>query len=187
MILTEDQQKAQPLLEQHGIIITPNEIDHESYIELSWAIQIGRVIHKEKALELRCCGDGGEVHRSLALYDLIRADGNIDGIAIGRVSSGYSVVWSGCNRRFVYPSTLVSIHQAQNGSWVQGQFQRDYEMGYEHSQWCNARLIEIYAGISNQDTDYWHKAVLGAGMELLNFDAGQLIKMDMARPISERV
>jgi len=186
MILTEDQQKAQPLLEKYGIIITPNEIDHDTYTELSWALQIGREIHKDAPLELRCCGIGGEGHRSFALYDLVRADGNIDGIALGRVSSGYSVVWSGCNRRFVYPSAVIGIHQAKNGAWIQGQLQSDYELGYKHSLWSNNKLVEIYASISNQNTDYWHDAVFSAGMELLNLDARQLIELDMAKSISER-
>ena len=186
MSLTESQEKKQPLLEAYGIIVAPNESDHDTYIEWSWALKIGREIHPECPLEIRCCGIGGEVSRSLALYDLIQADGNIDGIALGRVSSGYSIAWSGCNRRFVYPTAVVSIHQAKNGAWQQGQFQRDYEIGHERYKWCNSKLIEIYEKISNQGANYWHDKVYSTGMEMLNFDAEQLIKLDMAMAISER-
>jgi ATP-dependent protease ClpP protease subunit len=186
MTLTEDQQKAQPLLEQYGIIVAPNEIDHDTYLELSWALKIGREMHPESPLELRCCGIGGEVSRSFAIYDLVQQDGNIDGIALGRVSSGHTIIWSGCNRRFVYPTALVSIHQTKNGAWLQGQLQRDYELGFERYKWGNRQLVEIYAKSSNQGADFWHDKVFSAGAELLNFDASQLIELEMAAPISER-
>jgi ATP-dependent protease ClpP protease subunit len=186
MTFTDDQQKAQPLLEQHGIIIAPEEINHDTYIELSWALRIGRELHPAQPLEFRCCGVGGESSRSFAIYDLVQQDGNIDGIALGRVSSGHSIIWSGCNRRFVYPTAMVSVHQSKNGSWQQGQVQRDYELGYEQTKWTNSRLVEIYEKVSNQGADYWHDKVFGAGMELFNIDANQLVELDMAKPISER-
>jgi ATP-dependent protease ClpP protease subunit len=110
----DSQTEKQPLLESHAIIIAPEGIDHSSYLELSWALHVGRVLHPGRPLELRCCGDGGELSPAFALSDLIRSDGNIDGICIGRVSSAHSLIWASCNRRFVHPSALLGVHQSHN-------------------------------------------------------------------------
>jgi len=186
-MLTDDQKETQPLLEDYGIIIAPEELSHATYAELSWALYVGRKLHPEKPIELRCCGDGGEVALSLALVDLIQADGNVDGICVGQVCSGHSLLWAACIRRFVYPNALLSIHQTlhfgYNSNAVSEHDQRIINMRME---WGNKRLIDIYTAASRCDRSYWRELLYSTMTEMVSLDAGQLIDLGMAVPISER-
>jgi len=186
MTLTDEQKKQQPLLEELGIILAPEEINYDGYLGLTWALILGRSLHPEKALALHCCGVGGDVGYALAIVDLIQEDGNMDGIAIGRASSGHSVVWAACPRRYVYPNARIGVHQVRTGEWNNNQTERDYQLSSGRYEWINKRLIATYTAASNKNEDYWREIVYGAGIELKDFDADDLLGLGMAKPISER-
>ena len=185
MKMTDEQKNSQPLLE-HGIILMPKNVYHEDYINLSWALLLARKSYQDKPLELACYGEGGGINSAFAIYDLVKRDGNIDGIAIGDVSSAHSIVWAACNRRFVYPNSAVSIHQVKNGVWQQGYYEHDYELAGERFRWCNLRVAELYADISNEDKSYWHQQIMSAHAQVAYFDAEKLVELGMASYISER-
>jgi ATP-dependent protease ClpP protease subunit len=186
--LSDDQRNEQPLLESHGIIIASVEIDGDAYVELSWALHLGRALHPEKPLELRCHGHGGLAHAALAIADLIIHDGNVDGIAMGEVASAHSYIWAACNRRYVYPNALLGVHRCwATGTWapLQG---AEYRMLGSNLDLIDRQAIRLYAKQSNKSKKWWRQRLaLSSPSALLYLDAHQLIHdLEMARPIKER-
>jgi ATP-dependent protease ClpP protease subunit len=185
-VLSDEQKKAQPLLAKWGIIILPEEINHEAYVEFSWALQIGRELHGDKPIELRCCGTGGGSRWSFAIADLIKRDGNIDGILIGEVTSGHSIIWSWCQRRYAYPLASLKVHQVYSSGWASDQTETDHRLSLEEHEYVNKMMIERFAEISIQGSDWWSNVIYGTHIKTKLMPTEELIDMLMAEPISNR-
>lgn len=182
--LTDAQKEKQPLLIGFGIILAPEELDHAAYLELSWALHIARVLHPNKVIELRCCGRGGDGSRAFAVADLIQHDGQVAGIAVGRISSGHSIIWGACQARYAYPNSIVSIHQART-DWINEYSQQDFENHSESIVRLNERMIRLYSAISNKGHEYWHDLLFRGGRALVDLDYEKLIALEMAKPSKE--
>lgn len=188
VILTDDQKKAQPLLEGHGIILTPDQIDADSYIALSWAIALGRIMHPRRALELRLSGLGGESRHAFALIDLIQADGNIDGVVLGEANSAHANLWAACARRYVFPHSCVELHRVTNGGWNGEADSRLFSRLSAEYDWADDKQAALWADVSNRSATWWRDQ-FGTTSRFLTvrFGARELIEdLCIARPYSER-
>lgn len=183
--LTDDQKAAQPLLETFGVILLPPDIDHEAYKEMSWALRLARALHPEQPLELRCHGDGGSGDVMLAIVDLVQADGNVDGMLIGRAYSASSVIWAACARRYVYPNAGIGVHGAlmNVSSWADGQYYQTYVSGVAST---DEAMIALYAAASRKSRKWWRRQMARGHSACVNIDAAKLVEIGMARPVAER-
>jgi ATP-dependent protease ClpP protease subunit len=185
--LTDDQRTAQPLLEAFGIIIAPEEVSHASYVQLSWALAVGRALHGDQPLALRCYGDGGDADAALALVDLIQADGNVDGIALGEVSSANATLWVACARRYITPHAMIAIHGVSHGEWRPRWDAEMYRRKVAEFDWYNERLAQLLAAVSTRTARWWLKRLSERGDVLIRFDYDAVVDdLEMARPLKER-
>lgn len=187
VVLTDDQKKQQPLLETLGIIIAPENIDFDAYLQLSWALALARFFHPDRILELRCHGSGGLVDAGFAIADLICADGNVDGIALGDVASAHTYLWTACARRYVYPNARFSYHPVATGAWSVRLEAEDFERTAKMTKWENKRVLQMYADASAKSLDWWRKKYTHGGYTLEILNAQTLIDIGMAQPIRERM
>jgi ATP-dependent protease ClpP protease subunit len=180
--LTDDQRKAQPLLESLAIIITPFEINDAFYREMMWALKLGRLIHPKKPLALHCHGNGGTVSTALAIVDLIQQDGNIHGFLLGTATSAHTMIWAACQHRYVYPHAGIEIHPVATGAWESRLQEEDYA-NYRHSiGWQNKQILWIYANASTKSVKWWKKQYRKGGYTCVNLPAKKLIQIGMAQP-----
>lgn len=185
--LTDEQKKAQPLLESHGVIIAPVSVDYGFYHEMSWAIIIGRSLRPDKPLAIHCFGYGGYTPVALAIADIIQADGNVDGLLLGDAASAHSIVWAACKRRYAYPNARISVHKAAHHD-LSGRYEdHDLQILADNTQREDEKIAKIYAWASNKSPAWWAKALQGSGVALVEFGAHELINdLDMASPASKR-
>ncbi len=182
--LSDGQRATQPLLERFGIILTPPKIEDEAYEQMTWALHLGRALHPDKPLELRCYGEGGDSYAMLAIVNLIRADGNVDGVLVGDAGSASSVIWASCQRRYVHPLASLNVHGARQvgGGW-NSQAERAW---LESLEWVDTRIADIYAAASDKAASWWlEKMAAGHGACSL-MPAEEIVAIGMARPITER-
>jgi len=181
--LTDAQREKQPLLERYGILLAPAELDEAAYVEMSWALHLGRALHPDRPLELRCYGIGGNTYATLAIVNLIRDDGRIDGVLVGDAGSGSSIIWAACPRRYVYPLASINVHESISRT-------EGWDMAYQRTQleeqsWQNRQIAALYAQASAQSPEWWlDKMAAGHGVATL-IPADELIQIGMARPIEE--
>ncbi len=172
------------LLEKHGIISLPYDIDHAGYEMVLYALTKGRDLHPEKALRLFCRGNGGFTYDALAMVDLIKQDGNVDGMLAGAAASMSAVVWASCARRFVYPNGRIGIHPVSAGH-TDGD-RRIFLAEMEELEALDSRIIQILADASSERTyNWWHSRLYEPG-DLKWLLADELMGIGMAKPISER-
>lgn len=182
--LTEAQREKQPLLERYGIVLAPAEIDTAAYVEMTWALHLARAMHPDRAIELRCYGIGGSTYATLAIANLIRADGRIDGVLVGDAGSGSSIVWAACPQRYVYPFASINVHESISRA-------EGWDLAYQRTQleeqsWLNRQIAALYTHASTQPPAWWlEKMAAGHGVATL-MPADELIQIGMARPIEER-
>ncbi len=184
-LLPETLKESQPLLERDGIIIMPADVDDDSYFSISLALRLGRKLFPEKPIELRCHGFGGDAGAGFALIDLIKEDGNVDGILLGFAASAHSLIWAACARRYVYPNAVIGVHQAHNYGQQQ-MFEQTYMMELQKIGWYNAHCARIYAEASNKSQEWWREKLKGElSVDVFDYEAltGDL---GMAQGIHER-
>ncbi|MHC4646775.1 MAG: ATP-dependent Clp protease proteolytic subunit [Planctomycetota bacterium] len=188
MTFIDDQTKSQPLLEQYGIILTPFVIDNDTLKELSWALHVGRELHPNKSLELRCNGDGGSADEALAVAELIRFYGNVDGVALGGISSAHTLIWAACARRYVGPYTTIKIHRSGYGEWVNGDDSDVQAYRVADLLVTEQKLAHLYASSSSKSVKWWGKQIKRTRKNIfLLFTAKQIVNdLEMARPLKKR-
>lgn len=185
--LTDSQRQAQPLLEQFGIIVATTEVNEDFYKEMSWALYLGRKLHPDKPLELRCHGDGGYTRTAFAIVDLIQLDGNIDGVLIGNSCSSHSFIWAACARRYVTPFAIMSVHGVSFGNWNARLDQDTLVRQGQNFELTNTIIANIYAQASSKSAEWWMEKLRVNGATLYDFNADALINdLQMANPIKDR-
>lgn len=174
--------KTLALLDKHGALILPEEIEHSTYVLLLEALlHVGG-----KPLVLYCRGNGGSSRSAAAMVDLIRQHGNVTGLLPGEANSSHGIVFASCQQRYIYPHARLGIHQV---SWdglstridnpTLKLIARDYRM----SDTANAAIL---SDASNRSPEWWLKMIKKAGSGgIIHFHAPELREMELARPIEE--
>jgi ATP-dependent protease ClpP protease subunit len=172
------------LLEKHGIISLPHDIDHEAYEMVLYRLTQGRMLHPDMPLRLFCHGNGGFTYDALAMVDLIRADGNVDGMLTGSAASMSAVVWAACARRFVYPNGRIGIHPVSSGH-SDGD-RRIFHAEMEELEALDNRICQIFGDASSERGSVWWHSRLYEDGDLKWLLADELMGIGMAKPVSER-
>ena len=175
-------EKQEKLLTERGVLVLPQEIEHETYEVVLEAL----LIAAGKEVRLHCNGDGGNSRAALAMVDLIRQHGQVTGLLAGMASSSHGVIWAGCTRRFVYPMGCIGLHMvgwnafnSRIDSVTAAQIAHEYDAG-------DRQNAEVFAAASIMPCDYWYKLLRDTGSgHVVTFEAVKLIEMGMARPVSE--
>ena len=163
----------------------PPVIESDYLEEFAVKLSYTRKIALEKPIRLYCRCSGGAAEAGIAITNLIIRDGNVNGILIGESCSMGSVIWASCAKRFVYPRTLIGVHEvAWQGADV------SYNTSKLHAMWqefdaIDRRCCEILAAASNCDYGWWWEFYHQNG-DIKWLDAAQLVSMGMATPV-ERV
>jgi len=181
--LSDDQEAAQPLLKQFATILVSGLIDNDTYVEFSWALRLGRVLHPTQPLIVQFNGLGGDVTPALGMADLIQADGNVWGVALGRVCSCLSVLWAACARRYIAPNAALGVHPVvmSIGSEMNAAGMRNLADDTDH---MDERAIAIYTAASTKDIDYWRSVYFTATDHLEILPASAVIgDLGMAFPL----
>lgn len=169
--MPEALKETQPLLESDGIIIMPAEVDDDSYFAISTSLRIARRLFPDRPIELRCHGFGGDAGAGFALIDLIKEDGNVDGILLGFAASAHSLIWAACQRRYVYPNAVIGVHQAHD--WQsQPMFEQTYHMELMKIGWYNKHSASVYAEASNKPQSWWLEKLKGElSVDVFDYEA----------------
>jgi ATP-dependent protease ClpP protease subunit len=180
--MLDSQREKQPLLEEFGIIILPGNIDEDAYIQMSWSLALGRHLHPDARLILRCWGDGGTASAGLAIADLLRADGNVSGELIGKAQSSSSFIWAACSKRYVYPLAGIGVHSSVMvlNTWEDADYHRTE---LDHMKRHDVQIAQIYARASHRDADWWLKKMHQGHSACYLLDAERLVKIGMAKAI----
>lgn len=178
------EESVQKLLDKHGTLILPDEIEHDTYVTLLEALlHVG-----DNPLVLHCHGNGGISAVSRAMVDLIRQHGNVTGLMAGECNSSHGVVWSSCSRRYVYPHGALGVHRvakSQLSTRTDAQTFEQFAVDFNRMDMENAHIL---ADASNHSPEWWYDVIKQAGSGgITMFTAQQLILMEMARPIAEYV
>lgn len=164
----------------------PRVIQSDYVEEFATKLSYARSLSLTTPIRLYCFCDGGAAEACIAITNLIIRDGNVHGHLIGQSCSGGSIIWASCAKRFVYPRTMIGIHEA---AWdTEGSF----NTSKLHSMWVefeavDRRCCEILAAASSSDYHYdWWWDFYHQNGDIKWLEAAQLISMGMATPL-ERV
>lgn len=175
--MNESQQK---LLER-GVVVLPDEITHEAYRYVLEAL----VLRPERVV-LYCAGDGGDTGCALAMVDLIRQHGQVDGMLAGHAASNHVVVWAACAARYVFPYGRIGVHKLAWSSLdgrTDSETLRLWARAFDTSE---ASIAQVLAEAGERDTDWWLRTIQQAGSGgLIEFDAAWLVAHGLARPVAE--
>lgn len=77
----------------------------------------GIEIEKRRPILLYINSPGGLLVESLAISDaILNSQTPVHGIVVGECSSGATIVYSACHKRFAYPSASFLLHQGSGGT-----------------------------------------------------------------------
>ena len=170
------------LLEKHGIINLPDEIDHAAYELILHRVLQGRELHGDKPLMLYCRCDGGSAWDAEAIVALIEADSNIDGILIGETMSAGAFIWASCARRYVYPEARLGIHPTRRDV---GYVTKDVLVGFAQEGDTVDRFQCLrYEKASRRDFGWWWQKLHAPG-DVKWLDTKELVEIGMAKLYSE--
>lgn len=178
------EENARKLLDDHGIVILPEEIDHDTFVLVLEAT----LIRKDAPITLHCHGEGGDSCVAGAIVDIIRHHGRVRGVLAGDANSCHGVIFASCTERYVYPGGRVGIHRVSQTEIRS--VTADYAEGVAKLlESHDRRNAKIFASAC-RDQHHWHEAfwfeVIRVNPRALHhFDASFLIECGMARPISE--
>jgi ATP-dependent protease ClpP protease subunit len=172
----------QPLLENHALIISPADLTDSTIPDLIWALVEARRMYPDREIHFILSGWGGNADPCLGLHDLILQDGNVWGYIFGSANSGHSVVWSGCNRRFVYPNAIMGIHRSYNyfnsNEMVDT---RQAALNQQRLETTDKMIAQIYARASKKEYNWWLQQLNKGQLNMVQiFTADQLVEMEMA-------
>lgn len=174
------------LLDQFGVIVLPESIDHDAYRHVLEAIL--RIEDKHHMLTVYCDGDGGYGRNALSIAGLLMHHRDVTGVIVGEAHSCHSVIFMACAHRFVHPAAGIGIHMGFYHSIdkpVDSRHARNVNLELERGE---RQIARIYAQASDKECDetYWYdrlQKVGSSGVEMI--DADKLIAMGIARPIAE--
>jgi len=180
------------LLREHGVLVLPEEIDHDAYALLVEALLLVDTLPHMKAITLYCAGLGGDTNAALAIADLLQHRGDVIGLLPGQADSCHADVWLACSERYVFPLGSMGIHETKytfhNGTHVDVRFARNYAADVRSYNERSARLLAGACADDRFDTVYWLKVMEEIGSRgVRHYAAGWLIEMGIAKPIREYV
>lgn len=191
-LMSESQRSLQPLLEAFGIITLPPCIDSETYPEILWALKVGRLLHEDEPLKLYIAGYGGEADLTFAISSLIKMDGNIEGHLIGGAHSSHGIIWASCQKRYVYPYSILGVHPVQEGNSLEVNTVKTFEQLRRHLQPYDNIIAQILSeaceDAQTYTTEYWLESMREQTTPPLTYtiDSDMLInKYGMGQPYSE--
>lgn len=178
--MTSPYEETQPLLDRRIVLLT-GAVDETMYREASWCLANLRADEPFKPIQLRITSHGGSVDIAMAMVDLIRADGNCWGVVLGKAASAAADIWLACKQRYIGDHAVIGTHQvmftdrtnlvAQDLSFMAGELRRR-----------NLQVANLFAAAAGEDTDQWLKIVLSATGELATYEAGDMVRMGIAKP-----
>lgn len=176
--MDEDRRK---LLDEHGVIILPYIIDHDTYVMMNEAMLTtgGRPIF------LHCRGDGGSAREVSSIAGLIQHHGNVTGLLTGNAYSSHGTTFAVCQKRYIYPDATLSVHMvalAEISSRSDAVSLRHKLADFEQLDRYNARIL---AAASNKSAEFWHDLISTVSDEAVIISYEQMIEYELARPVSE--
>jgi ATP-dependent protease ClpP protease subunit len=174
-------EKTEKLLVERGVLILPEEIDHGVY-EL---VVEATLIMRGKRFALYCRGDGGCSRSALAIVDLLRGHGDVDGLLYGEANSSHATIWAGCARRWVSPGALIGVHMVSWGSINTRMDSVTMHLIATEYRSTESRVSDVLAAASNRPADWWLKQIRETSGAVIQIPAAELIEMEMARPVGE--
>jgi len=150
------------LLNDNGIYVFMNEVNHESIKPvIEWILVENHVVKKKKKeLLLMVCSEGGDLQTAFALIDVMAAsDIPVKTIGLGQIASaGLCVFIAGAKgRRVLTPNTSILSHQYTWGSDGKAHELfaqvKEYELTFQ-------RMLELYRNATGLDDDAIRKYLL---------------------------
>ena len=150
------------LLNDSGIYVFMNEVNHESIKPvIEWILVENHVVKKKKKeLLLMVCSEGGDLQTAFALIDVMAASAiPVKTIGLGQIASaGLCVFIAGAKgRRVLTPNTSILSHQYSWGSDGKAHelFAQvnEYELTFQ-------RMLELYRNATGLDDDAIRKYLL---------------------------
>lgn len=178
-----EQQKA--LLNDHGVLVLPEELEHEAFVLVLTAC----LMRPDDEIRLYCRGNGGSCRTAFAIIDVIQDHGNVIGLLPGEANSNHGVIFAGCPRRYVYPLGMLGLHRTALDVMyhVDMPYAKNRYQELEVGDRANARIYA--AACENQiqwGEEFWYRQIEQQGSKgLVQFDADFLIACGMARPAAE--
>lgn len=177
-------EQVEKLVKSRGIIVLPEEIDHDTYAMLLEGLVIARVERPRQPVILYCRGDGGCSRSALAMVDLIREHGNVIGMLPGEANSSHVTVWAGCTERYVYPHAAIGLHKVAYYEMNSRMDSKSAQLIGREFEQTERKVATLLAEISNKDADHWFDVMQTTGSSgVTQFDAEEIIAMEMAKPI----
>jgi len=150
------------LLNDSGIYVFMNEVNHESIKPvIEWILVENHVVKKKKKeLLLMVCSEGGDLQTAFALIDVMTASAiPVKTIGLGQIASaGLCVFIAGAKgRRVLTPNTSILSHQYTWGSDGKAHELfaqvKEYELTFQ-------RMLELYRNATGLDDDAIRKYLL---------------------------
>lgn len=180
--MTDDERK---LLEDHGVLILPDMIEHETFVLVLTAC----LMRPDKPIKMYCRGGGGDAVAARAIVDVIQHHGHVIGILPSQANSSHGVIFAACAKRYVYPGGSLGVHRVVMSELtnVDAPYAQNWHGGFEL---LDRAAADTYAAACTDQKKlsaaYWYRVIDKQGSSgLARFDAEFLIKTGMARPIAE--
>lgn len=178
--MTDNERK---LLDEHGVLILPEEITHDTYALVAEAL----LIRKDKPMTLYCHGEGGDSCAAGAIVDLIRHHSLVTGLLVGEANSCHGIIFAACFRRYVYPGGIIGIHRVARPTL--NHVSAEYAMAhYQDLESHDRRNAQIFADACESPYDgfgFWFDMICANPRALKSLDASYLIECGMAQPIAD--
>lgn len=163
------------------ILYTPDTLDEFSWQTLSTELDNARAENSDTPILLRINGNGGNVYHAMALYDQIQADGNIIGMATGRVYSAHVRVWLACKERRISPSAVIGLHSTRNEYAYSNA--KDMHLARVEMERQTDWLIDALATLSGRTSNYWRNRISMAGEEFYRLSATECLEHKLAHAV----
>ena len=176
--------RAWDFLDKTGVIILPEDLDHEVYI----VIQTACVMYSQRRLYLFCRGDGGSSRTANAIVDAVRGHGNVCGILAGEANSSHGVIFAGCPHRYTYENGSLGVHRTVLHSMdlVDAPYAKNRWEDLEAGDLMNAQILASACPLTElQSEAWWYQQIAETGKGLRMFNSTFLIENRIARSVTE--
>lgn len=180
--MTDNERK---LLEEHGVLVLPDLIEHDVFTLALTAC----LILPDKPIKIYCLGSGGDAMAARGIIDVIQHHGHVIGILPGAANSAHGLIFAACSQRYVYPGGALGVHRCllSQITDVDAKYAQNWHSEFESLDRAAAKtLSEACADQKKLSETYWYRVIDKQGSSgLTRFDAAFLIASGMAKPISE--
>lgn len=175
-------EKQEKRLREYGVLVLPDEIDHEAY-EL---VLDATLMRPNDPITIHCSGSGGSTWDALAIVDLVQVHGACIGILAGTSASAHLDIYAACRERYIYPNGRIGIHEA-GYSGPDGKLDMNGSKSYLNDlEQLNLQIAQLYASASTLTIEYWQTMLRQVGNSGCRWMmADEVIAWGMARPVAE--